>query len=305
MDRLHNSTLSAIESPSQTAVERMGAPTRIATELLDITPQLAADFLELNTRNRVLNQQAVADMARQMRAGLWRSTHQGIALDTNGDLIDGQHRLSAIVASGVTVPMLVTTGLEACAFDSIDTGRKRTAADTVGLTLGDAKHRNNIAATLAVEHLVNTGQRLRNVEVPALLEQNPDVRQAVEIGLDTYTAFRGHCPPRALTWFAMRARRAALHTANMFLDSLKTGADLPQTSPILQLRNRLLFGSSGPSSQVKFDRSGVFRQWLICRAWDAFLKGAEMRQLKLPADLDSVTWQTLPGKGMHPLEGKR
>ncbi len=43
-----------------------------------------------------------------MREGHWDTTHQGIAIASDGTLVDGQHRLLAIVESGVTVRMNVT-----------------------------------------------------------------------------------------------------------------------------------------------------------------------------------------------------
>ena len=76
------------------------------TQAKNITPKMAAEMLErhLNPENqRRQSQSVVESYARAMRAGQWLLTHQGIAIDTNGELVDGQHRLSAIVASGATV----------------------------------------------------------------------------------------------------------------------------------------------------------------------------------------------------------
>jgi hypothetical protein len=47
-------------------------------------------------------------------------THQGIALDTDGVLIDGQHRLAAAVEADQPVDMLVITGVDAATFDVLD-----------------------------------------------------------------------------------------------------------------------------------------------------------------------------------------
>jgi hydrogenase maturation factor len=98
-----------------------------------ITPKMAADMLEkhLNPVNqRKQSQSVIESYARAMRAGQWVLTHQGIAIDTNGELVDGQHRLSAIVASGATVEMLVTTEIPTTAngglvIDAIDRGHER------------------------------------------------------------------------------------------------------------------------------------------------------------------------------------
>ena len=81
----------------------------IQTTYLYVTPNLASKWLEGNACNRRLNQQHAERMAQAMRDGCWKTTHQGIAFDTNGTLVDGQHRLWAIVQSGCTVKLPVTT----------------------------------------------------------------------------------------------------------------------------------------------------------------------------------------------------
>lgn len=79
------------------------------TEVVTITPEMAADMLTRNCSNRPLRRHVMEYYARQIRNGAWRLTHQGIAIDMDGNLVDGQHRLSAIVQAGIAVQMMVTT----------------------------------------------------------------------------------------------------------------------------------------------------------------------------------------------------
>lgn len=74
----------------------------------EISPEQAAKWLERNDNNRNVNVAKVKKMAKDMREGHWDTTHQGIAIASDGTLVDGQHRLLAIVESGVTVRMNVT-----------------------------------------------------------------------------------------------------------------------------------------------------------------------------------------------------
>lgn len=55
--------------------------------------------------------------ARDMQDGNWQLTHQGILLGKNGIVIDGQHRLHAVVLSGCSVQMMV------CVDDSIESAK--------------------------------------------------------------------------------------------------------------------------------------------------------------------------------------
>mgnify|MGYP003632744158 FL=1 len=105
------------------------------SEYQEITPDKAKDMLVQNTRNyRKLSSAKVEVLSRELNADEWEATTQGVGFDTEGVLIDGQHRLSAIVSSDVTVPsMLVCYGLPLRAKNKIDVGNKRTFADLTKL----------------------------------------------------------------------------------------------------------------------------------------------------------------------------
>lgn len=108
----------------------------ISTKAVNVTPKLAEEMLERNHLNtRPLNQRRVTQLADVMKAGKWVLTHQGIALDEDGNLIDGQHRLYAIIESQVgSIPLLVTRGLDAAAtFAKVDVGKVRSVADALAI----------------------------------------------------------------------------------------------------------------------------------------------------------------------------
>tara|TARA_R110002020_G_scaffold93000_1_gene224609 strand:- start:626 stop:1534 length:909 start_codon:yes stop_codon:yes gene_type:complete len=101
----------------------------------EITPEIATEMLAKNKRNyRKLSKTKVEVLARELRANQWLPTTQGVGFDTDDKLIDGQHRLSAIISTNITVPsMLVCYGLKPLAAEKIDVGNKRTFADITKL----------------------------------------------------------------------------------------------------------------------------------------------------------------------------
>lgn len=99
-------------------------------ETLEITPNEAELWLAKNADfQRKLRESVVDKYARDMINGQWQLTHQGIAFDSKGRLIDGQHRLAAIVKAGVPIKMLVVRDSPAAAYDHVDLGYGRTATD--------------------------------------------------------------------------------------------------------------------------------------------------------------------------------
>lgn len=116
------------------------------TKLQMVSPQMASNFLKDNVCNRKVRIAHVNRLKTEILAGRWMITHQGIAFDEDGKLLDGQHRLMAIQAAGKSVQMLVTRGIQTslnghgslAAMDVIDCGRFRTVGDQLHLMHGVA-----------------------------------------------------------------------------------------------------------------------------------------------------------------------
>jgi hypothetical protein len=102
-----------------------------------VTPEIAKAWLEHNSLNRSLRDRVVAKYAADMKAGRWKTTHQGVAIYADGDLADGQHRLKAIISSGAAVPMLVTFGLDKSNGSGLDQHAPRLAHDAIRIGSGE------------------------------------------------------------------------------------------------------------------------------------------------------------------------
>lgn len=120
-----------------------------------IDPSLAKLLLEANVRNRPVSWPHVRRIARDMETGNWRLTHQGIALDRDGRLVDGQHRLHAIVESKTTQRMVVTYNVEPDSFHSIDVAiQPRSIAQVAGLLRGSKYAGAKVAASKVIWYLL-------------------------------------------------------------------------------------------------------------------------------------------------------
>ena len=101
-----------------------------------ITPEIARQLL---LRNRIefqrkLKMRVVNSYAQDMKAGLWQKNGEPIHLDSDGRLVNGQHRLRAIIESGVSIELYVIHNVDATLFDS---GYRR--------NLGDQLQMNGVA----------------------------------------------------------------------------------------------------------------------------------------------------------------
>lgn len=118
----------------------------LTSRIIKVTPEIAETFLSLASVNRRLDPGQVKSLADTIRRGEWKLTHQGIAFDEEGALLDGQHRLHAIIESNTPVEILVFNGLSKEVFPVLDTGKRRSAADTL-LSTG-AKYLTLLSSTI-------------------------------------------------------------------------------------------------------------------------------------------------------------
>jgi hypothetical protein len=109
-------------------------------KVVNFTPALAEAILNNNRLNRPLREGRVEKYARDMAAGRWRMNAETIKLTREGDLLDGQHRMFAVIEavnlmpkgkSLPPIPMMVVEGLDAEVMPTIDTGAARTFADVL------------------------------------------------------------------------------------------------------------------------------------------------------------------------------
>lgn len=264
-------------------IESKGSPT-YAVETID--PHTAKDILGANTHNRNLRFRVVDSYAADMATGSWQENGDSIKIATDGTLLDGQHRLHAIVESGTTQRMLVVRNLPMSAQDVVDTGAKRTFSDV--LKLRKEVNYNAIASVTRRVHLWQRGLRTlkggsyvpTNTQLLLTLEQHPDIRLSAEVGVSV----NGHIPVYVSTaglshWvfshLSTQDEEALQEDVQVFFDRLKDGADLAASHPISVLRRTAV---DVATSKSRLDE--VVMTAYVIKAWNAYREGRSMGLLR-------------------------
>ncbi len=100
------------------------------TRTVIITPEIAGKLLAtINTNNRPKREDRVDEFVAIIYDGEWGVTHQGGAVDWNGILQDGQHRLYAIEKTGQAQAMQFSVGMDPANFTKVDTPMVRRSRD--------------------------------------------------------------------------------------------------------------------------------------------------------------------------------
>jgi hypothetical protein len=120
-----------------------------------ITPAMAAYILiAANSFNRNMTFSKAYDFAAAMQRGEWKVNHQGIAFYLDNRLADGQHRLAGIAISGVAQTLLVFSGFDSDAIDTIDRSIRRTAGEALEM-FGVEKGKVKAAAAKAALEIIS------------------------------------------------------------------------------------------------------------------------------------------------------
>ncbi len=247
-------------------------------EKVDITPELAREWLGYNTHNRRLRERVVGAYAADMLGGAWQWNGESIKFAADGTLLDGQHRLAAIVAANITVPMLVVRGLPNEAQDTVDGGAKRKFADVLQL-----RGEQWAVALAAVTRRVtlwemgfrknNTNVAPTNAQLLQTLEQYPELRDIVKTATHTAT---GCGLPGSICGLGLWVfSRIDASDADFFFNRLHDGQNLAKGDPIYELRRAV-----DASRSVRGSRSDTFLTAIMIKAWNAYRDGTTVGLLR-------------------------
>jgi hypothetical protein len=281
--------MSALEAPAK--LPAMDAQVEL------ITPAKALRWLENAAKNRGISDQVVRRYGGDMQAGRWTLNGQGIIFDVNGRLVDGRHRLTAVQATGCEVVMLVVRGAPPGAFETMDSGRARSLANT--LAIEGHKFTGATAATARITWAYAAGVNLKygssRTELLNLIRAHRMIEEyTAYIANRDYLVKSMGLPKSALAALLVLANDARKldDQANSFLDGVITGEGLFHGDPRLTLRRWLVrqradVGHGGTRIAEPFFAAAS-------KAWNAWVMNRSLKDIRLPFFFNR---ETLPLEG--------
>lgn len=254
------------------------------TEVVTIDPQGAEELLGHNINNRGVKRRIVMTYADDMTKGRWKLAGAPIVLADDGTLLDGQHRLLAVIESGCRIEFLLIHGVKRDVQPVIDTGAKRTFGDV--LTMRGETHAMSLAAITKIvacwdfdEGLPSSNATPSNTALIEFLGQHPELRDVARRAASWKTQIRG-IRPAAFGAFVWLIEQIDQEDAEAFVAQFISGADLSEGSPILALRNyvdNLVFGEGRQRGSTLSSRVWIA---LMSKTWNAWRDGREMKMLQ-------------------------
>jgi hypothetical protein len=250
-------------------------------EIILVTPSLANEWLSFNLHNRKINPNAVARLVSDMKNGRWQDNGESIKFDRENRLIDGQHRLLAIIASGVELRLLVVRNLEPASQQTIDIGVSRTSGQIAGMLGVTNAHELAALAHLLLRYersrdsVWNTSASATKTEIVKFVTSHTsELTQANSFGNQARRAARIKSAPYALLAFHV-LRQYDEGTWMKWHDRIVDGVGLSQTDPRLALRNQSMRRDSArQGSWAQQEMTGV-----VIKAWNAYVTNRAVKVL--------------------------
>lgn len=245
-------------------------------ELMAVTPALAEEWLGRNSHNRGLQNGWVEALAGVISRGEWRLNGDAIRFDVEGTLLDGQHRLWAVVESGIAVNSMVGFDLQTEAQETMDQGVRRKLSDV--LKLKREANASGLAAALNVKWRWDNGYARMTTRKPSIaqalvvLERNPGLRDSVAASGKVARKFKISAAILAVCWYEFNSLDTS--DAEDFFSRLASGIGLESGSPVLALRRWLERQMAATTTQ-----SAIMTQALVVKAWNYYRDGRQIETL--------------------------
>lgn len=212
-----------------------------------ITPEMASAMLAENINNRPLSSLTVKRYTTLLEEDRFLLTSDAIGFDWNGRLSNGQHRLTAIVRSGVAAELLVVRGLNPAAFAVLDVGKRRSPADALTI-LGYANTTMLAPAARYVVNFANLGRMgetmmsntPENDEIIEIAEALPGLSRSVTFVKGWSQGMKGWAPYSLLASMHFLYGLVWPEKVDAFIQVLGSGLAPHARDAAFQLRERLV-----------------------------------------------------------------
>jgi hypothetical protein len=155
----------------------------IRTEVKTITPRIARNILEKNHLNtRKLSIGKVNTYKNAMLEEEWEFNGIPLLFTENNDLLDGQHRLNALILADKTLSFTCVKGVDRKVFHTIDRGYTRTTGQVLAIEHPEINNPNIIAAAISFVERFTGDEKFTTAKSPTpnkvlnFLEKNPEIQ---------------------------------------------------------------------------------------------------------------------------------
>lgn len=262
-----------------------------------VTPEIAGQWLSNNDHNRPISTGHVAKLSRLMAAGSWVLNGEAVIFDDAMTLLDGQHRLHAVIKSGVSVKMMVVTGVsDKNAFQTYDNVQRARSASQIANMIGVKKNHVVLVSCARIVHIFKISKspdEFASRILSANQRDNLFPHEVARYAADLEDEFikvnefinqdlvRRSVSKSTVIGATIILNRINPEATRLFWEKISSGVFSGKGDPCLQLRDRIMAQSAvrGRGRAMNVELTAI-----IVKAWNAFLTNSSVGVLKLASN---------------------
>jgi hypothetical protein len=249
-------------------------------EIVTVTPEKAEEFLARNTHNRNIKKSNLQKITRALVNGEWQLNGEAVKIAADGTILDGQHRLVAVVQTGVPMKTLLIRGLQNETQETMDTGSPRSAADVLrlrseenGVILAAIAKKVRLASVYGIRAAVSNSYVVTTAEIVRTVDEHPHLRDVAKQAMKVaaHTGLSGSLAGLLINTFDGIDEA----DSSFFFERLETGEMLEQGHPIYELRKQLTLVKA-----IRGQKSQAYVAAIAIKAWNKYRDGETVSLLK-------------------------
>jgi len=254
-----------------------------------VTPQIAEQLLKSNNNNRRVRNAVVQKYANEMIAGRWKSdTGETMKISKVGNILDGQHRLLAVIRANMPIYFHIAVECDDDIFDVIDSGSLRNSCDSFHIK--GIKH-DNILPSIITTYITLGEKRLKNtrtdfrptttVVLNTYYNSEEDWQQIARKSASWYVSFAKILPPSLIGGIYAYLIDIDYLDATSFMNQLATGNDCHNS---INLLRRKLMQDKISTRRMTYK----LKIALTIKTWNYFRNNEKIKILKFDSDREPM-----------------
>ena len=264
-------------------------PNELFIQKVLVTPDLAKKILSTMVNNRNIKKRSLSKIIEDINSNQWVSNNgESLKMNKQGRLIDGQHRLQAIIETNKPLDLYITFNCHIDSINTVDTGSSRSLINV--LKINNIKYYNTIGSIVQSESVIFKGVSIRNISNATKVKGYPKVVYLVKNNSE-YLYFVCKESDKLNVKFPLFSTSFYSKYFNIFykidkdvcfefFNKLSTGIDAD--SPIFLLRQALIKDSSKSIKKLSLKE----KEALFIKCWNHFVDGTELKTLRWQASTE-------------------
>lgn len=254
---------------------------RLSVEL--INKERALELLNTMPTNRNVKKANLNKLISVLQNNEWDAENgEVIKINKEGQLIDGQHRLMAVVKTNKAVNMAIMYGCGSNAMKTIDTGATRSINDV--LKLNNVKSYVKVPFVIQSESVINKGKTIRytNQEtkyktplsvLDVYLSNKMIIDETTTQATRFYANLKLLSPSQVVAYYNI-FKKIDEESANEFFEQLSS-FNITNTQ-IMLLKQKLIADKTTTLRKL----SSTEKEAMLIKTWNAFMQGSEKKILR-------------------------